>query len=73
MLRKTAASAHVILTWYSLVCDLKKGVIYLSVKGDFSKTIKLNLQTELKMGPRRLDMEELVATATTHLDWGGPR
>ncbi len=73
MLRKTAAAAHGIRTWYSLVCDLKKGDVYLSVKGDFSKTIKLNLQTELKMGSRRLDMEELVATAKTHLDWGGPK
>ncbi len=73
MLRKTAAVAHGITTWYSLVCDLKKGDIYLSVKGDFSKTIKLNLHTELKMGSRRVDMEELVATAKTHLDWGEPR
>lgn len=68
MLRKTAASNSETMTWYSLVCDLKKKDVYLSLKGDFAKTIKFNLQTELRKGQKRLDMEQFVSEAGSYID-----
>lgn len=69
MLRKTAATNSETMTWYSLVCDLKNMDVYLSLKGDFSRTIKFNLASELKNGARRIDMEEFVTKSANHLDW----
>ncbi len=68
ILSNTTANIPQTITWYSLICDLKNKDVYLSIKGDFTKTIHLNLPAELKKGARRLDMEELVTNSSKHVD-----
>ncbi|MFZ4508175.1 MAG: carcinine hydrolase/isopenicillin-N N-acyltransferase family protein [Fimbriimonas sp.] len=49
------------VTWYSLVCDLKRREVSLYTKGDFTRRTKFSLAKELKKGARKLDMEEFTA------------
>ena len=45
-------------TFYSNICDLKNGVIYLYDRGDFDKVVELHLDEELKKDRRELKLSE---------------
>jgi hypothetical protein len=45
-------------TFYSNICDLKHGVIYLYKGGNFDKVVELHLDEELKKGERELKISE---------------
>ena len=49
-------------TIYSTVCELKAGDIHLSVDGDFSQVIELNLHEELKKGKHSYLLADLIRT-----------
>jgi hypothetical protein len=47
-----------IRTFYSNICDLKNGLIYLYDRGNFDKVVELRLDDELKKGKRELKLSE---------------
>ena len=47
-----------VTTFYSNICDLKNGVIYLYYRGDFDKVVELHLAEELKKGRHELRFSE---------------
>jgi hypothetical protein len=51
------------VSWYTSVCDLKAAKIHLFRKGDFSKSVIIDLKKELDSGKREIDMDELMASA----------
>ena len=50
------------LTVYSNIYDLKKGIIYTYLLGNFEEAIVLNLDEELEKGQRRLELASLFET-----------
>jgi hypothetical protein len=51
------------VSWYTSVCDLKAAKIHLFRKGDFSKSVIIDLKKELDSGKREIDMDELMESA----------
>ena len=45
-------------TFYSNICDLKNGVIYLYDRGNFDKVVELHLNEEVKKGKRELKLSD---------------
>ncbi len=56
-LRATHQEGH-FKTFYSNICDLKNGVLYLYDGGNFDKVVELHLNEELKKGKRELKLSE---------------
>ncbi|MEQ1823687.1 MAG: carcinine hydrolase/isopenicillin-N N-acyltransferase family protein [Fimbriimonadaceae bacterium] len=50
------------MTWYSVICDLKRGQVNLYRKGNFERRTTFSLAEELKRGARKLDMDEFIAS-----------
>ncbi len=48
------------MTWYSVICDLKRRNVSLYRKGEFSKPVRFSLSAELKKGSRKFDMDEFM-------------
>ena len=48
------------MTWYSIVCDLKRKRVDLYRKGTFSKPFRFDLAEELKRGGRMVDMDQFI-------------
>ena len=46
-------------TTYSTICDLTNGVVYVHHRGDFDRTLKIDLKAELAKGERVVKIESL--------------
>lgn len=62
LLRRTSADGtRTSKTWYSMVCDLKRLKVTLYYQGDFARGATFDLLSEIKSGPRKLDMSAFVS------------
>jgi hypothetical protein len=46
-------------TAYSIICDLTNGAVYIHHRGDFDRTVTIDLETELAKGKRAIKIESL--------------
>ncbi|HRF60555.1 MAG TPA: hypothetical protein PLH94_11680 [Fimbriimonadaceae bacterium] len=60
LLERTAPKNGGAISWYSSVCDLKGGRVYLFRKANFSRVAILDVKAELKKGARTEDMDALM-------------
>ncbi|HRF60553.1 MAG TPA: hypothetical protein PLH94_11670 [Fimbriimonadaceae bacterium] len=62
LLERTAPKNGGAISWYSSVCDLKGGRVYLFRKANFSRVAILDVKAELKKGARTEDMDALMTS-----------